>query len=57
MPTINKFLMFFAVLALTLNFTPSVSAQEEVESESFGIGEIDVNVVTAIIAIVRPPFC
>ena len=44
MSTINKFLMFFAVLALTLNFTPSVSAQDQGDSESFGIEEI---IVTA----------
>ena len=44
MSTINRFLMFFAVLALTLNFTPSVSAQDQGDSESFGIEEI---IVTA----------
>ena len=44
MSTINQFLMFFAVLALTLNFTPSVSAQDQGDSESFGIEEI---IVTA----------
>tara|TARA_A100001234_G_scaffold77717_2_gene68773 strand:+ start:3945 stop:6347 length:2403 start_codon:yes stop_codon:yes gene_type:complete len=44
MSTINKFLMFFAVLALALNFTPSVSAQDQGDSESFGIEEI---IVTA----------
>ena len=44
MSTINRFLMFFAVFALTLNFTPSVSAQDQGDSESFGIEEI---IVTA----------
>ncbi len=44
MSTINRFLMFFAVLALTLNFTPSVSAQDQGDPESFGIEEI---IVTA----------
>ena len=44
MSNINKFLMFIAISALTLNYTPSLSAQESDDSESFGIEEI---IVTA----------
>ena len=44
MSHINKFLMFIAISALSLNYTPSLSAQESNDSESFGIEEI---IVTA----------
>lgn len=44
MSNINKFLMFIAISALSLNYTSSLSAQESDNSESFGIEEI---IVTA----------